>query len=111
MPGPFNYLYVEDDPLSREVMQTLMENVVGVQSLAIFDTSEDFIERLQSLSPRPDFILLDIHVAPHDGYDLLKMIRADDRFAACRVIAVTASVMSEEVQRAKEQLMKAVDGT
>lgn len=101
MSGPFNYLYVEDDPLSREVMHTLLADVIGVQTLVLFEDSEDFIERLAALSPRPDFILLDIHITPHDGYDLLAMVRADERFDACKVIAVTASVMSEEVRLLK----------
>ena len=101
MSGQFSYLYVEDDPLSLEVMQTLLEEIVEVGNLVLFDSSENFIERLEALSRLPDFVLLDIHIAPHDGYELLRMLRADDRFAACQVIAVTASVMSEEVAQLK----------
>ena len=103
MKKKFNYLYVEDDPLSREVMETLMVSVIGVQTIVIFEDSEDFIERLKALNPTPDIILLDVHIEPHDGYAVLSMIREDRVFDELRVIAVTASVMSEEVMRLKEK--------
>src|SRR5258706_11440601 len=64
----YAYLYVEDDPFSREVMQMLMENAMDVRSLMIFDDSADFMERMQSLPHIPDVILLDIHVRPYDGF-------------------------------------------
>ena len=45
----YSYLYVEDDPNSREIMQMLMENVMDVRSLSVFDDSKDFFQRLKSL--------------------------------------------------------------
>ena len=95
----YHYLYVEDDALSREVMETLLIHLVGVESLTIFEDSTDFMTRLKSLEPQPDFILLDIHVEPHNGYELLAMLRRDQDYRTCKVIAVTASVMLEEVKQ------------
>jgi CheY-like chemotaxis protein len=95
----YAYLYVEDDPSSREIMQILMENAMDVHSLTIFDHSADFIERLRLLSHVPDVILLDIHVAPHDGFKMLTLLRADPSYRDAKVIAVTASVMNEEVTK------------
>ncbi len=99
---PFNdyiYLYVEDDPLSRDVMKLIVENAMDAAHLIIFDDSHDFIARLGALSKRPDLILLDIHVQPLNGFEMLKLLRADERYRAVRVIALTASVMNEEVER------------
>ncbi len=93
------YLYVEDDPLSREIMGFIMEAGMGISSLTIFADSVNFSERLKMLTPRPDVILLDIHVQPHNGFDMLKMIKSDPRYAGCRIIALTASVMNEEVEQ------------
>jgi CheY-like chemotaxis protein len=95
----FHYLYVEDDPLSREVMQTLLVEVVGVGSLTIFDDSADFSARLKVLTPIPNFIFLDINILPHDGYELLTMIRRQPAFGACKVLAVTSGVLRDEVAR------------
>jgi CheY-like chemotaxis protein len=103
MSNRLNYLYVEDDPLSREIMETLMVKVVQVKHLTVFESSQDFMQQLKALTVQPDCILLDIHILPHDGYDLLKMLRSDPDYEKTRVIAVTASVMSNEVQQLKQQ--------
>lgn len=97
----YHYLYVEDDALSREVMVILLENLVGVGSLTIFEESKDFMARLSAVDPMPDFILLDIHVKPHDGYEILRLLRSDADYRECKLIAVTASVMTDEVQKLK----------
>lgn len=95
----FHYLYVEDDPLSREVMEMLLTQLIGVKSLITFDDSTNFMPRVRALNPTPDLILLDIHITPEDGYTLLNQLRSDARFDTARIIAVTASVMVEEVRQ------------
>lgn len=96
---PMNCLYVEDDPLSREVMQLLVKRVPGMATLAIFEDSRDFMARVNALNPAPDLIMLDIHVHPLDGFEMLRQLRADARFNRTRIIALTASVMNEEVSQ------------
>jgi two-component system sensor histidine kinase TorS len=94
----YSYLYVEDDPFSREIMNVAMTATMGVKTLTMFEDSANFMERLQSLPQRPDLIMLDIHLEPHSGIDLLKMIREDEMYESAIVVALTASVMNEEVQ-------------
>ena len=94
-----SFLYVEDDALSREVMQMLMENVLGVGQLVMFADSTDFMSRLRALPRRPDIILLDVHVQPYDGFEMLHMLRLDPAYQQAQVIALTASVMNEEVRQ------------
>ncbi len=93
------YLYVDDDMPSRRVVELILHRAMGVESLFIFDSSEVFIERLKALPQRPDLILLDIHMYPHDGFELLSEIRKDPDHCHARVVAVTASVMNEEISR------------
>jgi len=90
-------LYVEDDMLSRRIMSVLMKTM-GYAHLTIFEDSTNFMAKLASLSARPDLIFLDIHMKPYDGFTILKMLRADTFYADSTVIALTASVMSEEVE-------------
>lgn len=97
----YTYLYVEDDPLSREIMQVAMEEVMGVHQLTLFEDSRNFIARLQALPAIPDLIMLDIHVKPHSGIDMLHMIRENAAYSQTRIVALTASVMNEEVKRMK----------
>jgi CheY-like chemotaxis protein len=92
-------LYVEDDAQSRMVMRMALKNRMGITRLTLFEDSSDFLARYQALDPAPDVIFLDIHMQPHTGFEMLRMLRGS---AALRpgtpIVAMTASVMNEEVQ-------------
>ncbi len=90
-------LYVEDDPQSRKVMEFYLRKGLQLQSFTIFEDSSNFQDRLQGLQPRPDVIFLDIHVKPASGFEMLDMIRSMDDFKQIPVVALTASVMSDEI--------------
>jgi CheY-like chemotaxis protein len=93
------FLYVDDESLSREVMRLVMEEALMVQHLTILEDSADFTQRIEMLDPQPDIILLDIKVKPLDGFEMLKHLRAHPDYGKATVIAVTAGVMSQEVNR------------
>lgn len=92
-------LYVEDDARSRRVMEMLLRNRMGLTRVTIFADSSDFLERALALHPRPQIVFLDIHVKPHDGFAMLDMLRSSGSFPETSMVALTASVMNEEVQR------------
>jgi two-component system, cell cycle response regulator DivK len=94
-------LYVEDDIQSSEIMYLLLAGEMGLSNVTIFHDSADFISRLQVIHPQPDIILLDIHVQPHTGFEMLEMLRRLENFRNTPVIALTASVMNEEVAELK----------
>ncbi len=89
-------LYVEDEPKSRRVMQMIGSDM-GVEYLTVFEDSVDFLNRVKALSPRPDIVFLDIHVKPYTGFEMLKMLRESGAFNGVPVVAITASVMNEEI--------------
>ncbi|MBI1278467.1 MAG: response regulator [Anaerolineaceae bacterium] len=95
-------LYVEDDALSREVMQTLLVRGLGYKNVTVFESSHEFGAKLDTLTTIPDIIFLDIHVEPIDGFTMLGLIRQRNQFNGTRVVALTASVMNEEVKMLKE---------
>ena len=92
-------LYVEDDPLSRRVMSMLLAGRMGLTGITIFNDSRDFEARVGALDPKPDIVFLDIQVDPHDGFTMLDMLRRMEWVNGTPIIALTASVMIEEVQR------------
>src|SRR5258705_10660434 len=92
-------LYVEDDPASRDIMVLILREIMGCDAYHIFEDSEDFMARVKALAPQPNIILLDIHVPPYTGFEMLSMLRQEAAFKQIPVIALTASVMNEEVQR------------
>ena len=101
MSNPPVILYVEDDPASISIMKAIIEKVMKMPPLAVFQGSEDFMEKVNAMKKQPDVFILDIHMKPLDGYELLNMLRSDERFQHSKIIALTASVMGEEVDRLK----------
>jgi CheY-like chemotaxis protein len=99
MTANYAFLYVEDDPTSRIVMEMILKFNFAESCLTMFEDSTDFPNRLEKLPAKPDIIFLDIHMQPYSGFEMLKMIRGHEKYADCTVIALTASVMSEEIEQ------------
>lgn len=95
-------VYVEDDEASIIVMQAIVERVMKLPTLHVLPNSADFVQQVRQLDVTPDIFLFDIQMDPYDGFDLLSMIRNDPEFCRSKVVALTASVMSEEVARLKK---------
>ena len=93
------FLYVEDDMFSRDIISLMIQDVLGFSQLTIFDSSEDFKDRVCALSPQPNVIFLDIQIRPYDGYAMLSMLREEARFKDTTIIAMTANVMSHDVEK------------
>ena len=95
------FLYMEDDELSSKIMVLLLE-ALGHTNIYTFDESSHFLEKVASLPAIPDVIFLDIHMDPHDGFEMLDMLRRNDRYNAAKIVALTASVMNEEISMLRD---------
>ena len=94
-------LYVEDDRQSRKLMRMLLEDRMNLPHVTILEDSRNFLERVEGLDPKPDVIFLDIHMDPLNGFEMLEVLRELDWAKQIPIIALTASVMNEEVQQLK----------
>lgn len=95
------FVYIEDDANSRMVVKVLLTRVMKFQHLTIFDDSDDIITRLETLLPQPNFFFIDIQMKPLDGFEVLALLRADERYKDAIIVAMTANVMSHDVERLK----------
>lgn len=93
--GRKTVLVVEDDLLSMTLTVDLLE-LNGFDTLKCAD-GKSAIDTLQSNAP--DLILLDIGLPDIDGYEVHKRIREDSRFSRIKIIALSASVMKEDVEK------------
>lgn len=93
-----SFVYFEDDSLSQQVLEMILTRGIGYQTVTVFADTKDLAAKFASLPRRPDVVFLDIHIRPLDGYQTLAWIREQEDLAGCRVIAVTASVMSDEIK-------------
>jgi CheY-like chemotaxis protein len=101
LPNPV-FLYVEDEPMSRMIMEVLMVRGLGYDKITIFENSQGFLQRVAQLPEKPDVFFLDIHMQPYTGFEMLEMLRQHPDYQSACVIALTASVMNEEVDLLKQ---------
>jgi CheY-like chemotaxis protein len=90
-------VYLEDNVDSIMLMELLFP--LEGMALRSFSNSEAFMEKILALPVVPELFMLDIHVPPLSGFEVLKLLREHPKYKDVPVIALTASVMNEEVSR------------
>ncbi len=89
-------LVAEDNPASRELIREILE----IEGYRVVEAC-DGLEALQKVDEEtPDLLLLDIQMPVKDGYALLRQLRQGARFSALRVVALTASAMRGDREKA-----------
>ena len=89
-------LIVDDRATSRELLRTVLEK----QGYAVTEAAdgEEALQKVRAESPH--LVLLDLQMPVLDGYEVLRELRQDPRFTALPVIAITASAMQGDRERA-----------
>ena len=100
-------LVVEDNPDNMFVLTDLLESPValggcGLRCEARTRGSEIFGYLAAHPRQRVDLILLDIQIPLEDGYEILRQIRERPLLRQTTVVAVTANVMQQDVDRARQ---------
>jgi signal transduction histidine kinase/CheY-like chemotaxis protein len=96
MPPRATVLYVEDNPANVLLMRHIMREMPDVE-MVVATSAREGIELARGL--RPVLILLDINLPEMDGYEVLKVLRADEQTADIQVFAVTANALPKELER------------
>jgi CheY-like chemotaxis protein len=91
-------LLAEDQPSARELLRAILSGG-GYRVLEASDGHEAV--RLADAAV-PDLVLLDIQMPGRDGFSVCAELRADPRFAAVPIVAMTAGLMRGEKERATE---------
>jgi two-component system cell cycle response regulator DivK len=93
-------LIAEDNPDNMFIAIELLRRA-GVQYCNGRASGRQLFKVIEAQSLSVDLILLDIQIPHEDGYVILKQIRATPRLQQTRVVAFTANVMVEDVERAR----------
>jgi two-component system cell cycle response regulator DivK len=88
-------LIVEDNEKNMKLVRDILQ-AKGYQTLEA-GTAEDGITLAQRHNP--DLVLMDIQLPGMNGMEALKVLRADAATAAIPVVAITASVMTQDRQQ------------
>lgn len=89
-------LVADDNPPSRELMRELLE-----ASGHLVVEAANGREALDSIRRNPpELVFLDLQMPLLDGFSVIRELRSDDRFRRLPVVAVTASAMLGDRERA-----------
>ena len=97
-------LLVEDHPLNRELACELLRRA-GME-VVVAENGEEALRTLAAQGPF-DGVLMDCQMPVMDGYTATRALRADPAFAGLPVIAMTASALAEDRDRALSSGMNA----
>jgi two-component system, chemotaxis family, response regulator Rcp1 len=116
---PVDILLVEDNPGDIELTKMAFSNARIRNNLYVVENGDQAMDFLSQKGdycnvPRPDIILLDLHLPGKDGWEVLADIKEDDDLKDIPVIILTTSKAEEDVIRtyklhANSYIQKPVD--
>jgi CheY-like chemotaxis protein len=106
---PVTILLVEDDPGHALLIEKNLRRAGIANNILVLDNGKkavDFLlkegEYLNDRQPSPLLILLDLNLPVLDGYQVLKIIKADARTRQIPVVVLTTTDTAHEVARCYE---------
>ena len=81
-------MLVEDNADARNIVRRVLEHCGAMVTVA--ETARAALRRLRAMPGRPHVLVSDIALPEHDGYWLLRQVRALGRLATIPAIAITA---------------------
>lgn len=89
-------LVADDKESSRELVRTVLEHAG-----CIVEEAADGCEALRKIeAASPHLVVLDLHMPGLDGFAVMERLRSDTRYEAIPVVALTASAMQGDQERA-----------
>jgi two-component system cell cycle response regulator DivK len=91
-------LIAEDRPSSRELIRTVLEGCGYSVAEAVDGRQAVEVAKREN----PDLLIVDLQMPALDGLGVLAELRRDERFADVPIVALTASAMQGDRERALE---------
>ena len=95
------YVLVVEDDLQNLVLIARLLAFIGVRRYEWKASGWQVLEFADTM-PQVDLVLMDLHLPQENGYDALRKLRSDSRFADTRIIAVTAEATPASIKKAQE---------
>lgn len=92
--------YIEDNSSNIKLMESLLR---PYGQLLLLSETDPFLGLYKIRTRLPDMIILDINLPGISGYDLLKVLKQDNRTKHLPVVALSASAMAKDIERGLEE--------
>ena len=89
-------LCIDDNPGNLAMLEATLKQMTRMEVL-LADNARQGLD--MAIEHVPDLIFMDIHMPDMDGYEALKMIKANEALRDIPIIALTASAMELEIER------------
>jgi CheY-like chemotaxis protein len=89
-------LVAEDRETSRELIRTVLEHC----GYAVIEATNGQEAIALACEKRPDLLLLDLQMPIKNGFETVMELRSDERFRLTPIVALTASAMYGDRERA-----------
>jgi CheY-like chemotaxis protein len=90
-------LYIEDNPSNLQLVQRILGQRPEIRLLSATDGALGYDLACQHC---PDLIVLDMHLPKISGHQVLGLLKGDPLTASIPVIALSADVTTEQIERA-----------
>lgn len=102
-PSRKHVLYVEDNFANSEVVREALASHPWIR-VSISPTIEQGLNTLHNRmeGPRPDLILLDVHLPDASGQEFLRLVKANPDTASIPVMMISADAMPEQIAMAMQ---------
>jgi CheY-like chemotaxis protein len=91
-------LIADDRETSRELIATVLTSA----GYTVIEASDGQEAVQRALETSADLVILDLHMPHLDGFGVLQRLRAEGRYAVIPIVALTASAMAGDCERALE---------
>lgn len=99
VPEPFRILLVEDEPIIRELVRTMLEEQGAVEVTCIGDGAQ-VVKKAREL--RPSLVLLDIVLPGMDGITACRFLRAEPFMENVPIYMLTARVKASDHEASRK---------
>lgn len=89
-------MLVDDDPITKTLLKTLLE-MEGF-NVTPWELGTDVLENVQAA--QPEVVVMDVNLNGLNGIDILRDLRAEEKFKAVRVIMSSGMNYQDECARA-----------
>ncbi len=92
--GEKTILIVEDDAFNNQLIRSLLERISVMNLISSYD-GQGALKRIEEANGGIDMVLLDIRMPIMNGEDVLKTIRADERYNDMPVLIISVDKGNE----------------